>query len=564
LEKEVNSTMELVSRKLIDYKLLRYILRCILIPRLKHIVGTTYPGKTTLGKLDGFVRKMIKMKLRLSSKSCNILLYHPDFLDFPSISSCIERHTINTYVRCRYFSEVTERLFSSFETYGNKFQSFVTKFFDNYNIELLSKTKEDHFPLKSILGGEFDAYRLKLSRARLFQASDYLNIHDLELLSSVPERLKKKQWFQRIIHISRTHISRCKLPIKTSSPCPTDLRYVEIWTDGSLDLGNRTMGCGYLILKPNGECLLEGSFRLISNELSSTMAECWAVLEALKKIDDGTTCTIYTDSNNVIHSFSNIRSSIYDQNAEAETFAYIVEKQNLKIKWVKVKAHTGDMYNEYVDKLANKGRTSGMTMSPEYQTRNGKFLFLVKGIAPRGGLIDAISKIQYEKTLSIAKNELPYIGNLFRNLTDSNAVNSIILSKISCKDYYHERPLLRSFNYRRLTCHLPTAARLKEWNLKEDDKCRCGEKETQEHFFRCTRKRDVISRLSAKFNILTKSYCSKYTSIEEEDMIKALTYCFYPKSCMISILQMKLPLEKEWVKSVMDIITIDAYQSLWI
>lgn len=123
----------------------------------------------------------------------------------------------------------------------------------------------------------------------------------------------------------------------------------HIYTDGSCIKENikdstGPGGWGFVIL---GDIIIEGSGGDICT--TNNRMEIQAVLESLKL------CTynnliIYTDSMYVM----NCAQKIWKRKANLDLWnEYDVLTKNKIIRWIKVKSHNGDKWNEYVDKLAN-------------------------------------------------------------------------------------------------------------------------------------------------------------------------------------------------------------------
>src|SRR6185436_14006291 len=95
---------------------------------------------------------------------------------------------------------------------------------------------------------------------------------------------------------------------------------------------------------------------------SSTRAELWAILLALKMLPYDATATIFTDSQasiQAIKNFKNTRNGLrwkkYKNPYVLQVIADLMEVKNLKIDFVKIKAHSGTLGNDVADKLAKWG-----------------------------------------------------------------------------------------------------------------------------------------------------------------------------------------------------------------
>ena len=120
---------------------------------------------------------------------------------------------------------------------------------------------------------------------------------------------------------------------------------ITIYTDGSCLKPNGPSGWACVILKNNYEYHLSDGVEQSTNNRMELMA----VIEALRFLEEDDECLIYSDSKLVINCAQNIWKRnknidlwrIYDEIAKTKTIHY---------EWVK--GHSGNHYNEIVDKLA--------------------------------------------------------------------------------------------------------------------------------------------------------------------------------------------------------------------
>lgn len=118
----------------------------------------------------------------------------------------------------------------------------------------------------------------------------------------------------------------------------------KIYTDGS-SIGNPgPSGWAFCLLEDGEEWCLSGGYPSSTNN----RMELQAVIEALK-FAQNTIYTIYTDSKLTM----NCAKGIWKRNSNIDLW---IEYDNYaackNLEWVWVKAHNGDEYNEFVDKLA--------------------------------------------------------------------------------------------------------------------------------------------------------------------------------------------------------------------
>lgn len=133
---------------------------------------------------------------------------------------------------------------------------------------------------------------------------------------------------------------------------------ITIYTDGAC-LGNPGAGgwCA-LILMNKKEKILSGG----SKDTTNNRMEMFAVIEALRVITNETTINLFTDSKYIINGISlwiknwkinNWRTSNNKPVKNYELWKKIdFYNDNLKINWHWVKGHSGNEYNDKVDKIA--------------------------------------------------------------------------------------------------------------------------------------------------------------------------------------------------------------------
>ena len=139
---------------------------------------------------------------------------------------------------------------------------------------------------------------------------------------------------------------------------------IKIYTDGSC-LNNPGNGGWAAIINDNGKIS-----KITGNEKNTTnnKMELIAPINALKKINKEESVEIYTDSKYVkqgitewINKWINNgwKTSKKEDVKNKDLWLELYELNNLlKIKWIWVKAHTGNPLNEEVDMLAKKAAES--------------------------------------------------------------------------------------------------------------------------------------------------------------------------------------------------------------
>lgn len=119
-----------------------------------------------------------------------------------------------------------------------------------------------------------------------------------------------------------------------------------LYTDGSCLSNPGSGGWAVCIIEDNGR-----EFYLSGNEKTTTnnRMELTAIIEGITCIKDEKECIIYTDSQLCI----NCATGKWKRKSNLdlwEKFDNISKNKNIKFEWVK--AHSGNKYNEIVDKLA--------------------------------------------------------------------------------------------------------------------------------------------------------------------------------------------------------------------
>ena len=124
---------------------------------------------------------------------------------------------------------------------------------------------------------------------------------------------------------------------------------IKIYTDGScLKNPNGPGGYAFCIIEEDGfeYHLSDGDPCTTNNRM-----ELQAVIEALKFINEGKSCKIYSDSKLVI----NCATGAWNRKANLDLWdMYNKVSKNKKIPYEWVKGHNGDKYNELVDKYAKE------------------------------------------------------------------------------------------------------------------------------------------------------------------------------------------------------------------
>ncbi|OFW81396.1 MAG: ribonuclease HI [Alphaproteobacteria bacterium RIFCSPLOWO2_01_FULL_40_26] len=135
---------------------------------------------------------------------------------------------------------------------------------------------------------------------------------------------------------------------------------IEIYTDGAC-LGNPGPGgWGAILIYKEHQKKISGAER----ETTNNRMEMRAVIEALKVLKRSSKITLHTDSKYVMEGITNWIESWKKNNwrnanrkpvKNSDLWLELdVEVKKHQIKWIWVKGHSGNHYNEIVDKLARE------------------------------------------------------------------------------------------------------------------------------------------------------------------------------------------------------------------
>ncbi|MFV9511229.1 ribonuclease HI [Tepidibacillus sp. LV47] len=136
----------------------------------------------------------------------------------------------------------------------------------------------------------------------------------------------------------------------------------EVYTDGACS-NNQASGMqpgGWGVVFTDGRSFSGGEKQTTNNRMELT-----AVIEALKNTPPGSQVTVYSDSAYVINAFNQKWIQNWLKNGWKTSQGKSVENQDLwktllplveerTVKWVKVKGHSGNRFNELADQLAVK------------------------------------------------------------------------------------------------------------------------------------------------------------------------------------------------------------------
>jgi ribonuclease HI len=148
-----------------------------------------------------------------------------------------------------------------------------------------------------------------------------------------------------------------------------NLEKIEIYTDGSC-LGNQFSrsdgGYGAIVITPDETIELAQGYR----DTTNNRMELRAVIAALQTVQFESDITVFSDSKYVIDAFNqrwidswikrgwrkSNHKPVENQDLWKELLEYV---HGLKMRWVWVKGHSGNAFNERADFLANTAAANG-------------------------------------------------------------------------------------------------------------------------------------------------------------------------------------------------------------
>ncbi|RHZ60914.1 hypothetical protein Glove_350g167 [Diversispora epigaea] len=306
-------------------------------------------------------------------------------------------------------------------------------------------------------------------------------------------------------------------------------KQVKVYTDGSFEttLTENIMGFGWVIpeVKDYERLTFRGN---IKNFPSSTRAELMAIFTALIVMPKRSKVIIYTDSACTIQNIKIITKQINTRKIWTENknpvilqmINDIVQERRLKIICHKVKAHSGDKYNEIADSLAKipgfiEGITNnifeGTTISLNYNNiTDCSFIPIWKFTPIETPVKNAIKEINRLKLMLNFKYQerFKYImtNTKCREIDWDLTFKTKHPSKITLDITNKEGSNKRSFALKLLCEELPTLSKryIHKPNLYSSSSCILCEKLVEEdnmHVFICKRKGqiDPIKNLTNKF-----------------------------------------------------------------
>lgn len=147
----------------------------------------------------------------------------------------------------------------------------------------------------------------------------------------------------------------------------------SVYTDGSASPNPGAGGYGIIIYQDKSEPVeLSGGFRLTTNNRMELMA----AIVALEYLPPGSDILIHSDSKYLTNAFNlgwvfSWQRSKWKQgrliNWDLWVRILAAVKRHKKVKFIWVRGHTGNQYNERADNLANSGRLKPHRIDKNYE-----------------------------------------------------------------------------------------------------------------------------------------------------------------------------------------------------
>jgi ribonuclease HI/transcription elongation factor Elf1 len=268
------------------------------------------------------------------------------------------------------------------------------------------------------------------------------------------------------------------------------------------------MGLGWLIISNNSQVaqFYASSF----NWPSSTRMELMAVVSLLCTLPFNSSINIYTDSNNIIEKYKHLNKIISFRKKRKivnynlwEILFWIQKELALKINFFKVKAHSGDLFNDKADNLAKLGSNEKLPLRIKdiFITQKATLAWMEHSV-----------DIDPQKFINNVNNNRIEIGlnNLNRMNNLLNVDKDMSIDFINYIDEKHNQGFFslkddntKSFHIKKLFNELPTMENLKKRNpkiyLKSFNCPRCDkDKETLSHLWNCKKANNDIILLCLK------------------------------------------------------------------
>lgn len=145
---------------------------------------------------------------------------------------------------------------------------------------------------------------------------------------------------------------------------------LEVYTDGSADIRNGSGAWAYAIIDPATDKVVSSCSGYAVDTTNNRM-EISAAIEALKAVDPNQQIRVISDSAYLVNCMNQkwyvkwMANHWYSTTGKVKNIDLWVEllKQTRRFKqlqWQHVRGHSGNKWNEYVDKMCDQMRRQGM------------------------------------------------------------------------------------------------------------------------------------------------------------------------------------------------------------
>ncbi len=120
------------------------------------------------------------------------------------------------------------------------------------------------------------------------------------------------------------------------------------------------------------------------------------------------------------------------------------------------------------------------------------------------------------------------------------------------------------FNIHRIAGILPTKHMKKIWDPgKEEKRCRCGSIETQQHFFFCYQKRQVLNEIFNEMNEAPGGLTGY--KMTHQEYLESSTHGSFPDSVMevISEPSIHKTTKRQFIKTLQEFLSNKIYKAIW-
>lgn len=135
----------------------------------------------------------------------------------------------------------------------------------------------------------------------------------------------------------------------------------EVYTDGGYSMAHDRGGYAYIILK-DGEIWKKAAFP-IEHE-TNNRGELKAILTAVRELPENSSADICSDSRYALGVLGKEMWSPKKNLDIIDDFNYIIQKNNIKVRFIWVRGHSGNQWNEMCDRMCDE--VAGMDLNAEY------------------------------------------------------------------------------------------------------------------------------------------------------------------------------------------------------